>query len=111
MTSSSKLERQRYILVQYFYERILKEDELRRIFTSQLNRIFGLKGSLDMGIFLSWIHSEKPLAILRSSHTDVNKFFCLTFFISEFNDKLLTIVPLKTSGSIKNIKNFALTQN
>lgn len=105
------MERQRYILVYYSFERLLKEEEIRRIFTNQLNRLYGIKGGLDMGIFLSWMHPEKPFFIMRSSHTNMKKFFCVTFFISDFNGKNLNFIPLKTAGSIKKIKNYALSQN
>ena len=109
MTSASKMERTRYILVYYHYERVLREDELRRIFTYSLNRLFGIKGSLDMGLFLAWVHPTEQLAILRSSHTNVFDLLCSTFFISDFFDKPLSILPLKTTGSIKSAKNLAET--
>ena len=111
MTSTSKMERTRYVIVYYHYERMLREDELRKIFTYQLNRLFGIKGSLDMGLFLAWVHPSDTLVILRSSHNNVVKLLCSTFFISDFMDKSLSIIPLKITGSIKNAKSIALSKN
>ena len=111
MTSSSKLERTRYILLYYEYERPLREDELRKTFSNHLNRLYGIKGSLEMGLFLSWTHEHEPLAILRSSHDNIAKLLCVTFFITELNEKNLTIIPLKTGGSIKKMKSLALSTN
>lgn len=111
MTPTSRLERGRYVLLAYDYERNLQEDELRKIFTIQLNRLFGIKGSLQMGIFLSWVHSSKPLLIFRASHKKVLDFFCICFFITNFENKDLSIIPLKTSGSIKNLQDEASKTN
>ena len=80
MTSASKMERGRYLLVYYLYDRHLQEDELRKIFSYQLNRLFGLKGSLEMGLFVTWIHPTQPMDIFRSSHTNVLNLLCSTFF-------------------------------
>jgi RNase P/RNase MRP subunit POP5 len=111
MTSSSKMERTRYILVFYQYERILTEDELRKIISFQLNRLFGIKGSLEMGFFLAWIHQTETIAILRTSHSNLLKLLNVTFFITEFNNYPLSIIPIKTSGSIKSLKDVSITFN
>ena len=111
MPSASKMERTRYLLVHYQFDRLLTDEEVRKVFTSQLNRLYGIKGSLEMGLFLSWVHPNKPLAILRSSHTNVTKLYCLTFFITDLNSKPLTFIPIKTAGSIKKIKTLALSPN
>lgn len=111
MTSASKMERTRYLLVFYIYDRQLKKEELRRIFSNQLNRLYGLKGGLEMGLFLSWVNPDEPIIILRASHRNIKKLFNVTFFITDYNDKILSTIPIKTAGSIKTIKNFALTQN
>ena len=111
MTSTSKMERTRYVIAYYHYERMFREDELRKIFTYQLNRLFGIKGSLDMGFFLVWVHPSDAIVILRSSHDNIGKLLCCTFFITEFMDKPLSIIPLKTTGSIKKAKSIALSIN
>lgn len=111
MTSASKMERARYTVIYYHYERVLREDELRRVFTYSLNRLNGLKGSLQMGLFLAWVHPTEKVALIRTSHTTVADLLCSTFFITDFFDKPLSIIPLKTTGSIKNAKNIANSQS
>lgn len=111
MTSASKMERGRYTVIYYHYERVLREDELRRVFTYSLNRVYGIKGSLQMGLFLAWVHPTEKIAIIRTSHTTVNDLLCSTFFITDFFDKSLSIIPLKTTGSIKKAKTIANTNS
>lgn len=107
MTSASKLERARYVLVYYFYEGILKEEELKKIFMNQLNRLFGVRGSLEMGLFISWIHPTEPMVILRTSHKSIFDLLCTSFFITHNNSKKLSILPLRTGGSIKKMQELA----
>ncbi len=111
MTSASKMERTRYLVIRYFYERILQEDEIRKIFSYQLNRLFGFKGSLEMGLYVAWVHPLEPKVILRTSHNNFLNLLCTTFFTTDFLDKPLLIVPIKSTGSIKNAKNIANLAN
>jgi len=60
-----------------------------------------------MGLFLAWVHPTEKVALIRTSHTTVTDLLCSTFFIKDFFDKPLSIIPLKTTGSIKNAKNIA----
>ena len=53
MTSASKMERTRYLVITYMYDRVLLDVELRKVFTYSLNRLYGYKGSLEMGLFLA----------------------------------------------------------
>lgn len=64
-----------------------------------------------MGLFLSWAHLSEPFLIIRTSHANVLDLLCITFFITNFENKNLSIIPLKTSGSIKSLKDAALKSN
>ena len=64
-----------------------------------------------MGLFLSWVHPKEPIVIIRTSHTSVIDLFCITFFITSFENKPISIVPLKTAGSIKTLQDFVSTSN
>ena len=99
------MEINRYISIICIYDRTLGEKEIWFIFSDMLNQLFGLKGSLDMGLFLSWVHpSSQPIVIFRCSNDHINKFMTIIYWIRSYQGKAITFVPWKIHGTIKAAK-------
>ena len=105
INSKQRMEINRYISLICIYHRALGEKEIWFIFSDMLNHLFGIKGSLEMGLFLSWAHpSSQPIAIFRCNNKHINKFMTLTYWIRFYQGKHITFIPWKISGTIKSAK-------
>ena len=97
------MERARYVLLYYHASHkdsnILPEREIKRLINLTITKIYGIDGSSSMGIYISWVSEAEPMFIARLSHEFVYKFFNCLLFLRE-----LTIIPLKSFGSIKKAK-------
>jgi len=98
------MERGRYITIYYKYYRLLSLEELKRLFSKMGNYLYGIQGSLDLGLYISWLHESEPIAILRCSHSSIDKIFNILYFISYLEDRLINLIPIDVSGTIKNSK-------
>lgn len=108
---SIKMERARYMVIYSYYERKFSVDELRKILNSNIGRIYGIEGSLDLGLYISWTHDIHPVYVIRLAHLYTNKFYNCLMFIREFNTKKVNFIPIKTFGSIKQAKEFIADYN
>ena len=54
-------------------------------------RLFGLKGSMKAGLYLSWQHEIFPSAVIRCSHIMVNELLATLFFITNFNGTAISL--------------------
>lgn len=104
MSPTDRDERPRYIATYYLYHRRLEQKELWRVLTDTLSRLYGLQGSLDMGLFLPWLDDNQPVAVFRTSHKCLDQFFTITYFVTEYTGKPLVLVPWKTSGTLEKVK-------
>jgi RNase P/RNase MRP subunit POP5 len=107
-----RMEINRYITVCYIYHRSLSEKEIWFIFSNTINQLFGLQGSLEMGLYLSWVNPspEEPMAIFRCSHNKLQNFMAATYWIREFREYPIVFIPIKTHGTIKTAKDSYLNQ-
>ena len=104
--SAIKIEKARYILVYYYNDVLLEEDEIKRKINSIVTRIYGLNGSISMGIYISWVHNSYPIVLIRISHKYINNFYACFLFLREIN-----LIPIKLFGSIKKGINYANSIN
>lgn len=109
ISPANKMEINRYISLISIYHRPLKEKEIWYIFTDNLNYLFGLKGSLETGLFLSWVQS--PIAIFRCSHDNVMKLMTCIYWIRNYQGFPISFMPLKINGTIKSAKKFLSNVN
>ncbi|HUT82031.1 MAG TPA: Rpp14/Pop5 family protein [Candidatus Bathyarchaeia archaeon] len=107
--TNKKLERQRYLLFEIM---ILKDEKisdkaLLETFWSAYTSLFGAVGSSRAGVYLSYYNNEENYGILRCSNYSINSVRATLTLISKINDLPVLIHVLKTSGTIKNLKDIA----
>ena len=81
-----------------------KQDILNSIWTS-LWKYFGLKEASRVGLWLVDLDFLKGLGIIRCSHRTKEIVISALTFITEISGKKIILSPIKTSGTIRSIKN------
>jgi RNase P/RNase MRP subunit POP5 len=103
MATSQKLERARYIAIGYGYNSSLSQKEIWKVISSHCHNLFGIKGLVEMGLYLQYA-SSKPFVIFRVSSTSINNFLMCLASCREFNKKPIVFFSLKISGTIKGLQ-------
>ena len=101
-----KEERNRYILFKIMSENsgFSKEDLMKAIWKSIWN-LFGLKIANKIGLWLLEVDFNKNYGILRCSHKTKEHVISAITLIKEVSGNRLILSPVKTSGTIRGIKN------
>ena len=101
-------ERNRYILF-----RVVKEDNLSFEPRDLLNSIwksiwkfFGMKEANKVGLWLIHYDTEKDLGLIRCSHHTKELIISALALTNKISGNSVIISPIRTSGTIKNIKEF-----
>ena len=100
-------ERRRYILFKIITEenfRFSKEDLIKSIWSS-IWRYFGMKEANKIGLWLIEFDLNKNYGIIRCSHKTKESIITALTLISEINGTRVIFSTLKTSGTIKSLKN------
>ena len=81
-----------------------KKEFLNSIWNSIWN-YFGMKEANKIGLWLLELDLEEKFGVLRCSHTTKEVIISALSLIKEINGKKVILSPVKTSGTIKTIKN------
>jgi len=95
----------------YIFFRILKENDssidqsliLRAIWQS-IWRYFGMKEANKIGLWISQLNLEEGYGIIRCSRQTKEILISALTLIKEINGNKVILSPIKTSGTIKTIK-------
>jgi len=100
-------ERNRYILFKIIHNGILSIDHsdiLKSIWKS-IWRFFGMKEANKIGLWVIEIDMENEFGIIRCAHQTKEFVITALSLITEINGFKIILSPVKTSGTIKSIKN------
>ncbi|MHA1992349.1 MAG: Rpp14/Pop5 family protein [Candidatus Hodarchaeales archaeon] len=103
MANNPKIERSRYIAITYGYNRVLSQSELWKLISGYCHNLFGLKGLIEMGLYLNFV-SPKPFAIFRISSNSINKLLMTFASCRKYNNEPIVFFSLSISGTIKGLK-------
>jgi len=101
-------ERNRYIIFKIISEEILSIDHsdiLKSIWKS-IWRFFGMKEANKIGLWVIEIDLENAFGIIRCAHQTKEFIITALSLITEINGSKIILSPVKTSGTIKSIKNY-----
>lgn len=101
-------ERNRYILFQAVKEENLSiepRDLLNSIWKS-IWKFFGMKEANKVGLWLIQYDTEKDLGLIRCSHHTKELIISALALTTKISGKRVILSPIRTSGTIKNIKEF-----
>jgi ribonuclease P/MRP protein subunit POP5 len=102
-----KIEKQRYVLFKIIKETDTffdKQDILRLIWRS-IWRYFGIKEANKTGLWLYKLDLKREIGIIRCSNETKEEIISALTFIKEINGKRIILSPIKTSGTIRGLKN------
>jgi len=102
-----RTERQRYILFKIIGEDVtnLNNKEFLKSIWNSIWSYFGMKEANKIGLWLLELDLEEKFGILRCSHNTKEVMISALSLIKEINGKRIILSPVKTSGTIKTIKN------
>lgn len=106
MPEAGKLEKLRYIKVSWIIkeEASIESKTIYMMISRNLRSIYGLKGSVEAGLYLvDTLENEKSI-IIRCSHNHVNKLLGAVALCSEYNKMKLLVYSKSMSGTIKGIR-------
>ena len=107
-----RTERNRYILFKIINEGFLSiehSDILKSIWKS-IWRFFGMKEANKIGLWVIEIDLENEFGIIRCAHQTKEIIITALSFITEINGNKIILSPVKTSGTIKAIKNYVISE-
>ena len=99
-------ERQRYILFSIIKSSDLSftQKDLTMTLWKSIWRYFGMKEANKIGLWVLELNNEKNYGIIRCSHQTKEILITSLTLITEINHKKVIISPIKTSGTIKKIR-------
>jgi ribonuclease P/MRP protein subunit POP5 len=102
-----KEERHRYIQFKIIgsIEKEITEQELLNAIWKSIWNLFGLKEANKIGLWLSHVDFETKLGIIRCSHKTKEIVITALTLIKEISGKRIILSPIKTSGTIRGIRN------
>jgi len=103
-------ERNRYILFKIIHEGYLSlehSDILKSIWKS-IWRFFGMKEANKIGLWVIEIDLENEFGLIRCAHQTKEIIITALSLITEINGNKIILSPVKTSGTIKSIKNYII---
>ncbi|MBY9003015.1 MAG: hypothetical protein KGD73_03505 [Candidatus Lokiarchaeota archaeon] len=101
-------ERNRYIIFKIINEGILAihhSDILKSIWKS-IWHFFGMKEATKIGLWLIEIDLENKFGIIRCAHQTKEIIITALSLVTEINGNKIILSPVKTSGTIKSIKEY-----
>jgi len=101
-----KRERHRYILFKIILDdkTEFSEQELLKAIWRSIWNLFGLKEANKMGMWLVKMDIEKKYGIIRCSHKTKEYLITALTLIKEISGNRVILSPIKTSGTIRGIK-------
>jgi len=105
-------ERNRYILFKIIHEGYLSlehSDILKSIWKS-IWRFFGMKEANKIGLWVIEIDLENEFGLIRCAHQTKEIIITALSLITEINGNKIILSPVKTSGTIKSIKNYIISK-
>lgn len=103
-----RIERNRYILFKILNEGFFTidySDILKSIWKS-IWRFFGMKEANKIGLWMVEFDLKNGFGIIRCSHQTKEIIITALSFITEINGNKIILSPVKTSGTIKSIKEY-----
>lgn len=99
-------ERNRYILFRIIseYSEFSEQELLTAIWKSIWN-LFGLKEANKIGLWLLEVDFNKKCGIIRCSHKTKEYVISAITLVKELSGKSVILSPIKTSGTVRGIKN------
>jgi RNase P/RNase MRP subunit POP5 len=101
------LQRQRYILFEYYITTSsisITEKEVIRVIWKTLIKLFGEYTAYKTGLWMIDFNSSQRYGVIRCNNITQNKIITTLAFISEINNLKILFHSIKTSGTIKKIK-------
>ncbi|MHA1990695.1 MAG: Rpp14/Pop5 family protein [Candidatus Hodarchaeales archaeon] len=101
-----KNERSRYINFKIIKERnlLLDQNSLLKSLWQSIWRYFGMKGANKIGLWLVELDLKDNFGIIRCSHETKEIIISALTLIQEINGNRVILSPIKTSGTIKSLK-------
>ncbi len=108
-----KQERQRYILFKIIREEIkgtstINKGLFLKVLWNRIWRYFGMKTAIKIGLWLMEFNPEKGYGIVRCSHTTKEIVISSLSLVRKINQEKIIISPIKTSGTLQNIKEYII---
>ncbi len=103
-----KSERPRYILFKIISEEnaSLDKNEVLKSIWSSIWRYFGMKEANKIGLWLIEFKMNLGYGIIRCAHNTKELIITALTLITEIDGRKVILSPIKTSGTIKTIKNY-----
>ncbi len=101
-----KKERQRYIFFKIIQERnnTIEKQELLNAVWYSIWKYFGMKTANKIGLWLIEYNSNQGFGIFRCSHETKEVLISALTLIREINKNKIILAPMRTSGTIKKLK-------
>ena len=102
-----KQERQRYVLFKiiYFDGGLVEKQEFINTLWKSIWRYFGMREANKIGLWLVEFDISNRYGVLRCSHETKEILITALTMIKHINGKKVIISPIKTSGTIRSLKN------
>ncbi len=102
-----KHERNRYILFTLLNERYHRYNkrDLITVIWKVIWKYYGLRAVNKMGLWIITLNTDKNYGIIKFSHNNKELIISALSLVQEIKEKRVIITPIKTSGTIKRIKN------
>ncbi|MFX1502502.1 MAG: Rpp14/Pop5 family protein [Promethearchaeota archaeon] len=84
---------------------VLNQNSLLKSIWKSIWRYFGLKEANKIGLWLIELNLDKAYGIIRCSHQTKETLISALTLVREINGTKVILSPLKTSGTIRSIKN------
>jgi RNase P/RNase MRP subunit POP5 len=103
-----KKERHRYILFKLIKagDFVISQKDILNSLWSSIWKYFGLKEASKVGLWLFEINFIEGFGIVRCSHQTKEVVMSALTLITEISGNKVVISPIKTSGTIQNIKKY-----
>ena len=100
-----KSERNRYIIFKMIKEssKKIEQQEILKSIWKSIWRFFGMKEANKIGLWV--VEFEQDYGIIRCSHNTKELIITALALITEISGERIIISPIKTSGTIKSLKN------
>jgi RNase P/RNase MRP subunit POP5 len=101
-------ERRRYILFKIVKENQIafNEQVFLKILWKTIWKYFGLKVANKIGLWLIELNLEKNYGIIRCAHQTKEEIITVLTMMRCISDSRIVLSPVKTSGTIKTIKDY-----
>jgi len=86
----------------------LDQNSLLKSLWQSIWRYFGMKGANKIGLWLVELNLKENFGIIRCSHETKEIIITALTLIQEINGKRVILSPVKTSGTIKSLKENSL---